>query len=298
MDARVRIADSYWPFGDEHTRVEAYKRVLEIEPGHIRALNNLLAMQNLRGRMADVVSLAEHAHRLNPDAVQFTETLALANSVLGRDAETDAWLARLRARGQTAADIEFAVALFHRRDYETAKKWLSVLKGRNEVLIARRRGALAVFEGDWAEARRQYRMLFAGPPSAALWYYHGFLADRVALSWSLDRLGAHEEAREVAAGVADEARHEIERGSQSRLPRERLAVAELVLGDTAAALDALDRAIDTGFRDVRLLRTVPMLEPLREHPRFLAAVERLETLLAKERDRLRARTGTASPSGL
>ncbi len=70
----------------------------------------------------------------------------------------------------------------------------------------------------------------------------------------------------------------------------RLAVASLILGDTTAALDWLDRAVDAGYRDVRMLQTVPTLEALRPHPRFRRLVGRLEDLLRRERDRLDART--------
>lgn len=51
-----------------------------------------------------------------------------------------------------------------------------------------------------------------------------------------------------------------------------------------------------GYRDVRLMKTVPVLDPLRGHLRFEALLERMEILLAEERRRIDA-AGWGVPQG-
>lgn len=51
-------------------------------------------------------------------------------------------------------------------------------------------------------------------------------------------------------------------------------------GNTEAALDYLERAIELGFRNARWLRHDPDLNNVRDHPRFNKLVERIEKMLA------------------
>jgi len=51
-----------------------------------------------------------------------------------------------------------------------------------------------------------------------------------------------------------------------------------VAGRTDEALDALERAVDEGYRESRWLRRSPDLDSLRGHPRFEALVERVRAL--------------------
>ena len=69
-----------------------------------------------------------------------------------------------------------------------------------------------------------------------------------------------------------------------------------MLGDTARALEWLEKSVDAGFRDVRALRGTPTVAALRGHPRFEALLRRMERLLEHERQRVeRDRSGLPPP---
>ena len=51
-------------------------------------------------------------------------------------------------------------------------------------------------------------------------------------------------------------------------PWYNVACVRALAGNTAGALDALDRIVDRGFTDQELLRTDPDLDAIRDHPRF------------------------------
>ncbi|HZD05196.1 MAG TPA: tetratricopeptide repeat protein, partial [Longimicrobiales bacterium] len=215
--------------------------------------------------------------------------LVTLNAELGRDEVADGWLEFGRERGHSLTWARFYVDLFYRDDVERAGEALDEMAEEEEegYRIARLRAALALYEEDWTEARRQYRLLYPGVGRASIPLFGAFLWDPLGLAYALDRLGEGEEAREIAREVIRTTERELP-ADPDHLPRHRMAVAHLILGDTAAALDWLEEAVDVGYRDVRLVRTIPVLDPLRGHPRFQALLERMEILLAEERRRIEA----------
>lgn len=57
---------------------------------------------------------------------------------------------------------------------------------------------------------------------------------------------------------------------------------ESIAGNTDAALDHLERAVDLGFRNVRWLKHDPDFNNVRDHPRFQALIARIEKLLSDQ----------------
>lgn len=211
----------------------------------------------------------ERARRLAPSSSLPIESMARLNSQIGRDEIADRWFEHARARGHDLRWTELQVALYHRRDLQRAEGIIDDLSESEEAFrIDRRRGALALYKGDLEEARRHYR-------------------DPLGLAYVLDRLGDSAQAREIAREVMVTTEREMS-ADPDHLPRHRLAVASLILGDTTAALDWLEDAVDRGYRDVRLLEGVPTLSAVRDHPRFRALLDRMRVLLAEQRRRIEA----------
>jgi hypothetical protein len=65
-----------------------------------------------------------------------------------------------------------------------------------------------------------------------------------------------------------------------------VAVLELARGDRAAALDALQRAVDDGYRDRAYLQTSTLFRPLADEPRFAATIDAIGRAVARERERV------------
>ncbi len=294
--AYTQLGDSYWP-GNAHydDQLAAYMKALELDPTSTEATNNLAAVLGLRGDLAEAVMWLDRGQHLDPESVVLVADLVLANAALGRDSIAEAWLEYARARGHPLHETEFLFELFHRGRIDPARKALPRMMGSQPHLsVVRARGALALYQGSWAEARSLYREVFASASGASYRVYRAMLSDRLGLAWALDRLGQHAEAKEVADDVVTEAEREIRSGDESYLPRARRAVAELIRGDTATALEWLERAVDAGYRDSRTMRTIPVLDPLRGEPRFQALQDRVETLVLEERRRVNA-TGWGAP---
>jgi TolB-like protein/DNA-binding winged helix-turn-helix (wHTH) protein/tetratricopeptide (TPR) repeat protein len=92
---------------------------------------------------------------------------------------------------------------------------------------------------------------------------------RAVLAAHLARLGQHDEARGILAALQAQA-------SRRHVPPTSLAMILAALGQTTAALDALDEAYR--WRDARLifLKDDPAWRRLREEPRFVALMRRLK----------------------
>ena len=116
--------------------------------------------------------------------------------------------------------------------------------------------------------------------------FNSLLDDHLGLAWSLQALGQRGEAREIARQVSERATLEIVAGERGYYPRLRLAVSEMLLGDTLKAVMWVDSAVRVGYRDRRILETVPTLAPLRSHPRFREILVRVDSLLGEERRRV------------
>lgn len=297
-DAWAQLGDSYWPVdGPVEEQIAAYRKALELQPSHLETVNNLSILYAWRGRLAEAMEVLGRAHRLAPDVPRFLGGLYDHNAAIGRDEVAEAWLEVARERGIPLHGAQFGVALFYREDFEGARALLEELSDeRDELYLERRHAALALYEGDWSEARRRYLALYPGRGTASSYVYGGLLADRVGLAYALDRLGEKGEARRIAREIGEEAGREVERGSPVFMPRHRLAVAHLILGDTARALDRLEESVEIGWRSAKKLRTIPTLVPLRDHPRFRSLVDRVETLVAEERRRIE-QGGWGAPPG-
>ena len=114
--------------------------------------------------------------------------------------------------------------------------------------------------GDWAGAAEAYASLASRHPvNGRLPFYEGF-----------SRLHTAEWGAALAAF-----RRAVELGQWSPWSRYYIAAAHAGAGETDAAWDALDEALELGFDDSNLLRTDPWWSHLREAPEYRAAMRRL-----------------------
>jgi hypothetical protein len=98
--------------------------------------------------------------------------------------------------------------------------------------------------------------------------WHAAMADSRSLSgYIYARLGRTDEARTMLAALDDPAMQ------QHASPFQR-AVIHVALDEHDRALDLLERACAERSKQVRLLRTEPMLDPLRTAPRFHTLLRR------------------------
>ena len=77
----------------------------------------------------------------------------------------------------------------------------------------------------------------------------------------------------------------IRTGDRSYFPPYEEAALELMLGSRDAALDLFDKAVDAGALDATFPKVDPLMAAMRNDPRFVAAIARIERMLAEMRQR-------------
>lgn len=277
--------------------LEAYRKALSLQPSNFEAANNYVAHLRLRGHLAEAIRWSERAHRLSPRTVQHVSSLVYLNSLAGRDAVAGAWLLHGRAEGHDLVLIESRIELYHRGRLERVEELLPALERVRQTDVARRIApALALYRRDWAAARDLYGVLNPVAPGSSMSRFHGLFYDRLGLAYALLHTGEPDEARRLARTVIEEARRPIADGSVDLAYWLSMVGAHIVLGDRTAALDWLEEAVDRGYRDGRTLRGAPVLDEIRDLPRFDEIVTRIEQLVAAEREALDGPGGEVVPS--
>jgi DNA-binding SARP family transcriptional activator/TolB-like protein/Tfp pilus assembly protein PilF len=203
------------------------------------------------------------ALQLNPGHAQARQWLALLLVANGRVEEAAREL-RTAAELDPASPVMLSTRahfFFYCRDWERARAE-AVAALRLDPAFARAHALLALLD------------LQTGQPAAAAARLEQLLAagDRepllvALLSLAHARAGRTDQARAGLEGLRAEARRRY-------VSHEALAVAWLAQGDHERAIDALERAFDARSGGVLYLPIEPLIDPLREHPRFQRLVAR------------------------
>lgn len=281
-DAYAQLGDNLGTLGDTGGQIAAYREALRIRPGYVPVLGNLAAVHRGAGRLAESMRWLDRAPVPSADPPGTIRRLVIQNARLGRTDVVDRWIDYAEERGFELPWASFIVHLYYRHDVDRARRALRRIADRQQIEPAFQRASLALYEEDWETARREFRTVLERPRTNRGSFP---LPAGAGLALALNRLGREDEAKSVARRSIDSATSLVKAWGAPE-PSLRRGLARIVLGDTARALELLEEAVDQGFRDVRMTRTVPTLDPLRENPRFRALVSRMDSLLAVERRRV------------
>lgn len=255
----------------------AYRRAVALDPHHAGAVASAAYLLAVRGELAEALHWDLRALHLEADTPYVELQIAEVLATLGYDAAAEAWYRRtlalrpdnLFAHGSYAA---YLLARGHRAAAETvAAEAISRGIERPEPLLVR--GHLAWLGGQKDAAAHFYRRAARLNPrlSAAGAYLAALLGPR------RHRAAQHRSDGGRCRGA--------ERPDGDEWPLAALAdvVRCETAGDRAAALAALDRAIDLGYRDDAWLLVDPALASLRGDAGFDARVGRIRGLVTAER---------------
>ena len=286
--------------------IESFHRAIELDPGLAAAYAGLADCRVLlpfygavppRDAFPQAITAAERALELDDSLAEAHTSLAYARFIYERSWEE--------------AERAFQRALELAPGYATAHQWYAFLHsalGRHEVAILQARKALELdplslvinsdlgmvlcFARD-AAALEQFRRTLELDPSFAYARFglglslqqQGRLDDAVgelglaaamapdspvmqaALGQAMAWAGRTEEARQILARLEERSTHE---------PVEASLVAFLwtALGERDRAIDCLEEACDQGARFVAFLTVWSIYDPLRNHPRWPALLQR------------------------
>ncbi|AHG93371.1 protein kinase (plasmid) [Gemmatirosa kalamazoonensis] len=294
--ADPELANGYFVLGDlqsysgrfDDARA-SYLRSLALDPNYDWAMNDLGFNEELAGRFDEALHWHALAFRLAPNTADAFYHVEAALVHIGDDAFDERFFARAAARFPESRRLALSLAR------------LELLLGRDSIAADRTRRTLSRSPADQesqmfaaevatvtraADAESFLAPLVREAPDGR----GDFLAEsfRTQLGLALAGRGERARAESLWAASAALAQRQIAEGHESPALRVELAAIASVRGDSAAALDWLQRGYDAGWTDARITALDPFLEPLRTHTRYGAVVARMRADLAAMRRRAEA----------
>ena len=248
--------------GDEAVRT--YRRAIEIQPGWWSTHSHLGVSLLMRGDLTGALESLRTAARLSPDNTRAIDNLGVVYQQLGRYDEAIAEYRRSIALRPTASALSnLGTCLFFLGRYgEAAEAYerATSLQSRDGVLWMNLGDALRWKGGSGEAAAHAYgRAIALLDADVALTPRD---ADRLtSLALSLAWSGQHEAARlhaDTALGIDPEGAYVLR----------HVALVRLAAGETARALDLLERAVRRGYPAAELRRD-PELSRLKSDPRLV-----------------------------
>ena len=112
---------------------------------------------------------------------------------------------------------------------------------------------------------------------------------RLRYAYALQKRGESARSKVLAADAERYARERIAAGDDSPEQRVELAAAAALRGEADAALEWLERAFESGYRDYGFLERDPIFRPLANDPRFGRVLDRMRRDVEAQRERARTR---------
>nr|WP_295376829.1 winged helix-turn-helix transcriptional regulator [Pseudoxanthomonas sp.] len=279
--AQPELASAYAALGYAHDcrgRIDdalaGYERAVALDPGADNSRASAAYLYDRKGRLADALS-ANTSLQGDPSRVRYLQ-LQIANNLdlLGYPQAAEAHYRRSFELypDNVFSNIAWPRYLFRHGRLSEAQAALDEAKQRGtahadlHLLDAE----LARLRGDGAASARAYRDAVALRPQASLPTTLARIdAGPVDAAWARTRAGRL--AEDLAGGAG--------------YPADWLEVALLhdAAGDRAAALAALQRAVDGGYSDADYLRVSPLFRAMATEPAFVRGLDAISRHIAAER---------------
>lgn len=282
---------SYDQLGWYREAEEAYLRALEIEPSYGVPMLNLAATAGFRGECDTQLRWARRAEPLMPRSPYPPLHVSAANICLGRVDEAERWLDRTEE-----ISPGFIWAVLGRVLLGLSLEEDAAARGRVEALLEREprnvvglflAGVVGVSSGDQAYARETMETLLATAPE---WGFRSApVTMRSVLAWALREEGGDDgRVGRLLAEAEERARSALDAGVEDPSYPMDLAAVHALRGETAAALEWLERAYEAGWWDHRFLRRDARFEAVAGEPRFQAVLDSVAARGARQRTRVEA----------
>jgi TolB-like protein/tetratricopeptide (TPR) repeat protein len=272
--------------------IASLERAVELNPNDYAAAGNLGLSYALRGDWDDAIVLTQETIARDPvrSFIAYGNLADYYRWVGLLDRGRSAALRALSLRpDDTNAGINLAwVDLLQGRRDDAVRRALE-MESRNQEALARASIAGLLFSaGEPATAREILEAVNAEVMDAST--LQGSAPPAVLLAYLLQQAG---ETRRAAA-LLDRAERSVQEviAEGSELPELPFSLATIaaIRGRVEEAAGHLERAVELGWTGSTLVPHDPILAPLRDHPRFRAALDRSDARLQAMRERLERET--------
>jgi TolB-like protein/Flp pilus assembly protein TadD len=290
-EAYRALADNLWYAGRYADAAAASRRALELDPNDAWAMELLFWSEYYQGRRDEALRWALRGYRVNPRLAPLPGAIAVVYTDVGAHTEAERWVER-----GLELDPHHLWTHWTRVRLDLYLGRTEAARRRAEALLAREPGSApalvaagdaAAYSGDWDQAVRHYRQAYDLAPESSF-----YVPTRLVLAMGLIRAGDRAGAAPLLEAVRREAKALREHDPTDIGGAWRLGVVRALEGDAGEALAWLERAFDQGWIGADQARRSPLFDGLRQHPRFLDLVGRLDGRQAEWRRRLEAIAAT------
>jgi TolB-like protein/cytochrome c-type biogenesis protein CcmH/NrfG len=262
----------------------AYRKGAELSPSNLAVLADLSHGAAMAGRFDEALEATRRVRELTRDLGGYHVGVALL--LLDDDARTERFLLSALERHPTAHRNHVLVAFLDLRRGQTQAAIDRIRAATDkapeniELLIAR--AEILTFAGA-PDAPAVVRALFARAPDGML--HNAPYPVKLLHAYHLHGSGATAEAAKIFDAVMTANRNSFLAGADWPMGHMQMAAVHALRGETAAALEKVERAYEAGWRDGRTLAIDPLVASVRSEPRFRQVLSRIEADVAAMRAR-------------
>ncbi len=267
----------------------SFQRALTLDPNDTLAMNNLSTLEVYFGRYVDGLDWArrgfEGSGKLGNDYYHVSVPLIS----LRDDPLSWRWLTEAEGRADHARvqqQLALVEVLGGRDQDATARLARAAKRDAANIEVTQTRSEVAfLIDSDEQEALVA-PLITTSAGTIGVWLAE---TPRLRYAYALARRGEAARSARLVGEAERQARAKIDGGDEMPLWRVELAAIHALKQDRAAALDALARAYDAGYREYGYLERDPIFAPLRADGRFRDLLDRMRRDVETQRQAARER---------
>ncbi|MDX1455546.1 MAG: winged helix-turn-helix domain-containing protein [Gammaproteobacteria bacterium] len=260
--------------------ITAYQRAIALDPSNTGAASALAYLMGETGRLAEALALNLRIREQDPAQTFTNLQLARNYELLGYVAAAETLYGESFSLypDNVFSNAAFPASLYRQGRFSDARQVLAAaMKRPQHPALQVLAGELALLEGSDAEAARAFDAALA-------------MRDDDYLRVLATLHGSAMESTEALVGRLE--------GSADAPPGWiSLALLRQHAGDPVAALAAMNRAVETGFRDRAWLQVSPLFSEMRGQPGFAALIDRISQAVKEQRELVPPADRPTVPSG-
>lgn len=265
--------------------LDEYRRAIDLNPNYASAVGNFGWTSLYVGDLSTAIEYLTKAVALDPTTVLNYSALGVALSLAGDSARARYWLDRAvdLQQDEKLAHIALGYLYLEGGDSARAVEEIRYLLSKDPLdpdalSIA---GDMELFSGRLEEAEAYYSRVHTADPSVVPWLTG--ISSSATLGYIGLKLGKTEEAGGLLTEAVSLSKMGEVKGNEWYYIPYNLAAVSAIQGKAEEALAALSRAVDAGWRNVRLTALDPRFGSLRADARFRQILDALAKRLSDER---------------